>query len=174
MKLKTFEQFNISSSLKYHIENNIFLSENMYRYGSDAHLDLVNEVRDLYNDDKIELYGDDKIIVEKLQTGKKGIYKGEKVEIHLPFRITEKDKKKKYRVYHPTGTTDKKTGLPKVKKIDWGDPNLSVKNFDDKARKSFLARHRCHLKTDIGTSGWWACNVHLFWKQLGLSSNKPW
>ena len=172
--LKNYKDFNISDNLKYHVDSNITLSENLFRYGSDAYLDLINEARELWKNGVLDLDDNDRLIVEKLQTGKKAIYKGEEVKLDLPFRITEKDRKKKFRVYRDSGKKDKETGLPIAKKIDWGDPNLSVKNFDDKRRKSFLARHKCNTKTDMDTAGWWSCNPHLFWKQLGLSSNKPW
>jgi hypothetical protein len=174
MKFKDFYYSQmISENLQYHIDHNLSITESIFRLGSDAYCDFVNEVRRLYLEDALELSEDDKFIVEKLKTGSKGKYQGKEVSLDSPMRIKESGSKKKFRVYRDSGRKDA-DGNTIAKKIEWGDPKLSVKNFDDKARKSFLARHKCSTKKDQDTPGWWACNIHLFWKQLGLSSDKPW
>jgi hypothetical protein len=155
--------------LRYHIDNGISLSESVYRIGSIAYKDVINEARELYLEGKLDLNESDRFIVEKLKTGQTGIYQGKEVDLDSPKRGGNK----KFIVYTDSGRKDK-DGKIVAKKIEWGDPKLSVKNFDDKARKSFLARHQCDKKTDTKTAGWWACNVHRFYKQLGLSSDKPW
>ena len=45
----------LSEGLQYHIENQISLSENIYRYGSEEYFNLINEVRSLYKEGKIDL-----------------------------------------------------------------------------------------------------------------------
>lgn len=164
----------ISENLKYHLDKGLTLSECIFRFGSDSYCDLINEVRKLYFDNKIELSEDDKIIVERLKTGIKAVNKnGKSVTLDLPSRITDKNKKKKFRVWRDSGKKTENGDIIAFK-IEWGDPNLNIRNNDDVARKSFLARHKCHLKKDQNTAGWWACNVHLFHKQLNLVSDKPW
>ncbi len=53
MKLVT--ETYVSDNLKYHLENNIPLSKSIFRSGSNAYLDLVNEVRELHNVGFIDL-----------------------------------------------------------------------------------------------------------------------
>ena len=43
----------ISESLNYHIENSLSLTNNIYRVYSTGYFNLVNEVRDLYEQDLI-------------------------------------------------------------------------------------------------------------------------
>ena len=162
----------VSECLQYHLENGISLQDCVMRLGSDAYNDIVCEVRRLYNAGQIELSASDRVIVAKLQTGVKAKWQGRTVTLDSPQRNSE-NPKKKFIVYHNSGKRDKDGNII-AKKIEWGDPNLDVENADDKKRKSFLARMQCSLKTDQGTAGWWACNVHLFHKQLGLQSDKPW
>lgn len=165
----------IDENVKYHIENELTISESIYRIGSDAYLDFVNKLRELNENNLIQLSPNDKFIVEKLKTGTKAKYQGETVNLDTPRR-TRGDEPGKFIVFRDGG---KKTpeGDIKAVRITWGQPGATIKNGDEEARKSFLARHKCSEKTlekDGMSAGWWACNVHKFWKQLGLSSDLPW
>lgn len=85
------ESFNsgiVSESLSYHIKNKISLNESIFRIGSDAWLNLVNEIRELYNSRKIELNEDEKFIVES-NAGKKAIYKNKEVPLDVPDKLYE-------------------------------------------------------------------------------------
>ena len=71
---------------------------------------------------------------------------------------------KKYYVYVKDPETDK------IKKITWGDTTgLKVKLGNEKARKSFAARHKCDQQNDKMTASYWACRLPHYAKQLGLS-----
>lgn len=161
-------QINISENMKYHLENNLSLSTSVFRFGSQAYLDLVNEVRSLYNDGIISVNENDEFIL-MTEAGRTGIYQGKQVPLDSPKRGGTK----KYYVYVNSGRKNA-DGRVIAKKIAWGDPKLSVKNQSDARRKSFLARHKCSQKKDRMTPGWWACNVHRYAKQLGLTSSKRW
>lgn len=111
---------------------------------------------------------------ENLQVGKKAKYAGKTVTLDLPKRGGAK----KFIVYHQD-----KNG--KVHKIEWGDPNLTVKNDDPGRAANFWARHGCDgyykrsgkptRKLDPKTAGFWACyGPSLFAKELVLSSDQPW
>ena len=52
----------------------------------------------------------------------------------------------------------------RVKKISFGDVHggLTAKVSDPKARKSFAARHQCHLKNDKLKAGYWACRINRY------------
>lgn len=178
LDIKTHSQ--ISEALRYHIDNELSITESVFRIGSNSYADFVCEVRKLWYTGKINLSENDQFIVENLKTGEKAVFqkRGERdkqVVLDSPKRLP-KGEKKKFHVYRDSG---KKTDSGEIiaVEIQWGDPKLSVKNCDEGARKSFLARHQCAEKTlekDGMKAGWWACNVHRFWKELGLECDKPW
>ena len=190
MKLLSFNQhIDLSENLSYHVDNKLSLTESIFRIGSDAYLDLVNETRKLYFDGKIALNEYDQFIVEKLQTGKQGTYTdratGKKTKVKLDdphIRKANEPTKNLMIVYrpHPEGEKDPDTGLVKAKVIGFGEdpgsgkPDVRQKHQEEGRRKSFLARHNCKQQKDMYTARWWACNMHLFYKQLGLKTNDPW
>lgn len=169
--LKLFETFNISENLKYHLDNNLPILENVFRPGSNKYFDLITEVRELFDNNKIELSEDDKEIFESTDIGifeeydgslvpldlpmvNEAEYKGKEVELNKPMRGGTK----KYHVY----VKDPKSG--RVKKISFGDVHggLTAKVSDPKARKSFAARHQCDLKKDKTKAGYWACRINKY------------
>ena len=177
MFLKYSEYDNISEGIQYHVRNNLSITESIYRIGSDSYCQMVNELRELWSQGKIQVSENDQFILERLKTGTKAVYKprgGNEKEVVLdtPEKTPSGDKKK-FQVYRDSGKKND-DGVVIAKIIKWGDPNLSVKNCDEKASKSFRARHKCSEKTDKDTPGWWACHVHRFWKQLGLECDDPW
>jgi hypothetical protein len=185
------ESVEISEALQYHIDNGIGLTDNVFRVYSEKYFDLVNEVRELWNEGKIDLNEEDRLMVEsdlgkKVKIGKSYIYldapyiseteteedilaeakhHGKNVKLGSPFRTPGGPKK--FAVY-----VKSKTGG--VKKVTFGDPNLKVKNANKKAAKSFRARHKCSQKKDRTTAGYWSCHVGRYAKQLGLSSSNSW
>ena len=185
------ENINISDELQYHIDNKITLTDNVFRVYSESYFDLVNEVRELYNEGKIHLNEEDTLMVEsdlgkKIKIGKEYIYldapyiyeteteedilaeakvHGKNVQLNKPHRTPGGPKK--FAVY-----VKSKTGG--VKKVTFGDPNLKVRNANKKAAKSFRARHKCSQKKDRTTAGYWSCHVGRYAKQLGLSSSNSW
>jgi hypothetical protein len=169
--MKPLSTFKMSQELEYHLNNGIGISECVFMYGSDKFCDLLVEVRELYNDGKLLLEGKDKAIAS-LKTGDKAIYKGKKVKLHLPDYDSTAGKK--LAVYIDSGKKDEETGLPIANVVRFGDPDLSIKNHDKKAADSFQARMKCDSKSDITAPGFWACNLALFSKQLGLKSSYPW
>jgi hypothetical protein len=185
------ENVKVSDSLRYHIENKLSLTDNIYRVYSKAYFDLVNEVRNLWLSGKIKLNEEDTLMV-KSDLGKKVLIEGEVVYLDAPFVYeteTEEDilaeakhRGKNVNLNKPFRTP----GGPKkfavyvktpgggVKKVTFGDPNLKIKNKNKGAAKSFRARHKCDQKKDRTTAGYWSCNVGRYSKQLGLSSSNSW
>jgi hypothetical protein len=181
----------ISESLQYHIDNKMTLTNNVFRMYSEKYFDLVNEVRDLYNEGKIDLNEEDRLMVEsdlgiKVKVGREYVYldapyvvesetdeemldeakhRGKNVKLNKPFRTSGGPKK--FAVY-----VKSKSGG--IKKVSFGDPNLRVRNKNKGAAKSFRARHKCDQKKDRTTAGYWSCNVGRYAKQLGLSSSNSW
>ena len=73
------ENVEVSDELKYHIENGLSLTDNVFRMYSESYFNLVNEVRELYNEGRIDLNEEDILMVEsdlgkKVKIGKEYIY----------------------------------------------------------------------------------------------------
>ena len=93
--------------------------------------------------------------IEMIQIKDEEKKKERKVPIGKPMRSSGP---KKYKVY----VRNPKTG--NIKQINFGDVKggLSAKVSDPKARSSFAKRHRCHLKKDRMTPGYWACRSNRY------------
>jgi hypothetical protein len=156
------ENVKISNALQYHIDNEMTLAENAFMFYSEGYFNLVNEVRELFNEGKIDLNKKDRLMVEsdlgvKVKIGKEYVY------LDAPYIYeTENDiltegktpgKPKKFAVY----TKSKTEG---VKKVTFGNSNLIVKES-----------HKCSQKTDRTTAVYWSCNLGRYSKQLRLSSS---
>ena len=246
-------------SLKYHLDNDLTLSENVYRYSSDSFIQLFADARDAWRDGYIQLNEEDSLLLESTDIGEYGDYNGMRVPLDLPmvspnynplFEIgalidemiedentideaasisemidfdlvkelvesiggnlnLEKFQKavqiqnetfdyngfdmlkasvdyipeaeykgKKVQLNKPRRGGSKKFYVyvknPKtgnVKKVSFGDNNLSVKLKKPGARASFAARHKCAQKKDKTKPGYWSCNIGRYWKSLGGSKN---
>lgn len=177
--LKETEYLSIISNL---INENKSIMDCELRMGSDAWCEFIQVAKKAKQNDEVSFNESDefllttdlgeKAVVENEEDLYEAIAGGKEVELDSPRRTPSGDSKK-FMVYVNSGKKNKE-GKIIAKLIKWGDPNLTIKNDDDAARKSFLARHKCDTKTDRKTAGWWACNVHRYAKQLGLQSTKPW
>ena len=129
MKLLS-EQVQISEGLKYHLENNLSLANTVYRYGSDAYYNLVNEVRFLHNNGILEINDHDRFFVDS-DLGLEAVYHGKTVKLDSPMRSSGP---KKYQVFVSSGRKNAQ-GQMIAKKVTFGDRSLSVKNYSDARRK---------------------------------------
>jgi hypothetical protein len=176
----------ISEGLRYHIDNEIPLTESVYRYGSESFFNLINEVRELYTNGKIDLSFNDEEII-RTDIGKQGIYEGRKVWLDIPneyMEINEAEYKgKTVELSKPKRGGSKKFYVyvmcnGKVRKVSFGaksgGSNLSVKLRDPKAKKAFSDRHNCPQKNDKCSAGYWSCRLPRYAKQLGLSGGGTW
>jgi len=86
--------------------------------------------------------------------------------------VTEKDDKSGKELNNPTrGDVKKykvyvKNDKGNVVKVEFGDPNMSIKRDDPAARKAFRARHNCDQKKDKTTAGYWSCK---FWSTKSVT-----
>jgi len=183
------ENVKVSEELQYHIDENLTLTNNVFMVYSKKYFDLINEVRDLWMRDLIQLNEEDEQMVMS-DTGKVALFEGEMVYLDAPvlesddfdFLNEAEHRGKKVNLGRPFRTP----GGPKkfavyvktpgggVKKVTFGDPNLKVRNKNKGAAKSFRARHKCDQKKDRTTAGYWSCNVGRYSKQLGLKSSNSW
>ena len=126
-------------------------------------------MRDLYRKGLIEINAHDKFFIDS-ELGCEAVYHGKTVKLDSPMRSSGP---KKYQVFVNSGRKNAQ-GQSIAKKVTFGDRSLSVKNYSDARRRSFLARHKCSEKRDRTTPGYWSCNVGRYAKKLGLSSSKRW
>ena len=78
-------------SLQYHVDNGLTLHSNVYRYNSDAFIELFREARDAWRDGKIELNEQDRVLLESTDIGTYGEYNGMRVPLDLPMISSGKD-----------------------------------------------------------------------------------
>lgn len=193
--IKTFESLSqdldlssISEGLQYHLQKNVPLMESVYRIESEAWLSLINEARDLWEFNVIDLDDDDVFLIST-DAGKKGIYEGEEVMLDVPFyegdeeeldeaeyRGRKVDLNKPFRT--PGGprkfSVYTKNDKGNVVKVSFGQPGMSVRNANPAAARSFRKRMRCDTPGPKWKPRWWACNVSRYSKLLGLKSKRPW
>lgn len=74
----------ISEDLRYHFENKISISENLYRYGSPKYFKVINEARELYKKGYGNWSEEDIEILES-DRGKFFIYNGERLPLDFPL-----------------------------------------------------------------------------------------
>ena len=169
--MKSFNEF--SASLTYHLLNKIPLAEQVYRYGSTSYFDLINEART--NQNVLTLSETDREILAT-DIGTFAIYEGLPVPLDFPMLAEAEYNGKKVDLDKPKrGGTKKyyvyvKNAQGNIIKIAFGDTSgLKEKISNPKARKSFAARHQCHLKHDKTTAGYWSCRLPHFSKSLGIA-----
>jgi hypothetical protein len=155
----------ISEDMKYHINNNVPISENVFRTGSKKYFEIIKEARKLRSEGLYNNEEDNEILDSDL--GRFFVYEGERLPLDYPM-INEaeyqgtnvelgKPKKggsKKWYVY----VKNPKTG--KIMKVSYGSPVMTAKWNDSGARASFAARHQCAKKKDRTKAGYWACRAH--------------
>jgi len=176
----------VSDNLKYHLDKGLSLYENVFRVYSKAYFELIEEVRNLYENDKIALTDEELELVET-DLGSWAEYKSRKVRLDAPYEVKERldeaeHRGKKVKIGKPFRTPGEnkkfavyvKAPSGNVKKVRFGDPNLKVKNNSPARAKSFRARHKCSEKKDRTKAGYWACRIGRYAKSVGLSSSRPW
>ncbi len=175
----------LSEGLKYHMDNNMPLTEHVYRAGSQKYFELWAEARALYTRGILEVTDNDLEVLTETDLGHFGMFEGKKVPLDFPIELTIDEAKKKakknnkklnkpmrdssggkaYKVY----VKDPKT--KKIKTVRFGSGGLRAKINDKEARNAFAARHKCSTKKDKTKAGYWSCRLPRYAKLLGLKSN---
>lgn len=173
------EEVLLSEGLRYHIREGISLSESVYRPGSKAFFDLINEARARYLTRDISLNENDRELVES-DLGQWGIFEGREVALDFPIeeevdelleaeyhgRDVDLNKpkrggSKKFFVYVKNPSTGK------VKKVEFGAKGMSTGLRNPDRRRSFKDRHNCEDKNDKTKPGYWACRIGRYPKVTG-------
>jgi hypothetical protein len=101
----------------------------------------------------------------KKKKSKGNLHKGRKVKLNKPMRSSGPGK---YKVY----TKNPKTG--NIIQVNFGSPDMSVKLSDPARRKSFAARHKCHLTKDKTSARYWACRTGRYPHLTGSKKKYTW
>lgn len=122
----------------------------------------------IFEEDNSLTYKSD-IILEKKKIKKKHdrtkTFKGRKVKLNKPMRSSGPGK---YKVY----VKDPKNGY--IKQVNFGSREMSVGLNDPDRRKSFAARHKCHLTKDKTKPRYWACRTGRYPYLTGSKKKYTW
>ncbi len=182
----------LSEGILFHLETGTPLRDNIYRWGSDAHLAMMREARQLFNEGLIDIDEDDMFLLQQTEIGCMGEYGGREVPLDLPFETgddelddeplseaeyqgkdvdlnkpTRSSGPSKFQVY-----TRNEKG--KVIKLGFGSKGIDIKTHSPERVRSFLARHNCDNPGPRWKARWWSCNLHRYKKQLGLKFKGRW
>lgn len=172
----------LSEGMRYHIDNQKPLTENVYRPFSIKYFELFKEARELYKKGILQVSKEEEKILENTDLGEFGYYNGIKVPLDFPMseeQIMEaKHQGKEVQLNKPKRGGSKKFYVyvrkpgGGIKKVSFGDTSgLKAKINDPKARKSFAARHKCAQNKDKTSAGYWACRLPRYASMLGLKSS---
>ena len=92
--MKLLQAVLLPNSLQYHVDNGLSLYENVYRYSSDAFVNLFTEARTALREGKIKLNEEDLKLLNETDIGVYGMYEGQKVPLDLPMIDEYKDENK--------------------------------------------------------------------------------
>jgi hypothetical protein len=180
----------MTENMQYHVKNKLAITENTFRYGSQAFLDLWAEARYLYSRNAIHLNDDDKAIILETNLGEYGMFEGKKVALDIPM-LEDDDKEAEKGIIDEPIPEDKKKNPPlnkpkrggskkfyvyvrdkgKIKKVSFGDTSgLSAKINNPQARQAFAKRHDCANKKDKTKASYWSCRLPRYAKLLGIKS----
>jgi len=178
-EIVNFERFN------YHIDNNLPLSESVFRIGSESWFQMINEARELWENNILD-FNEDELFFLQSDLGKRDFFEGVEVWLDVPF--LEEDlheaeyRGRKVNLNRPFRTSGgpRKFGVytknesGKVVLVRFGQPGMRVRNDDPKRAKSFRARHGCDNPGPKWKPRYWSCNVARYRKLLGIKSSSPW
>ena len=178
-----FEQ-PISENLLYHIKNGKPITENTFRYGSTAFINLWKEARTLYSRNILNVGEEDEHILLETHLGEYGMFEGDRVPLDLPMIDEELLLEAKYQGKEVALGKPKRGGskkfyvyvmnpkTKKVKKVSFGGTTgLTAKINDSAARTNFAKRHNCAEKKDKTKPGYWACRLPRYASLLGLKGS---
>ena len=172
----------LSEGLRYHVENDRPLTENIYRPFSKKYFELFKEARELYKQGLLVITEEEEKILANTDLGEYGYYNGVKVPLDFPMSLEQiqevKHQGKDVQLNKPHRGGAKKFYVyvrkpgGGVKKVSFGDTTgLKAKINDPKARKSFAARHKCAQAKDKTSAGYWSCRLPRYASMLGIKSS---
>jgi hypothetical protein len=175
--LVLLEDTKISEELQYHIENGFTLKNNVFTVYSKKYFDLINEVRDLWMQNLIQLNEKDEQIVLS-DIGRIGLYEGKMVYLDAPIEDEVEDlNEAKYKGRTVTLNKPMQGDVKKFKvfvknekgnviKVNFGFGGTSakgkvmrIKKSNPERRKNFRARHNCDNPGPKTKARYWSCRA---------------
>jgi hypothetical protein len=175
--LVLLEDTKISEELQYHIENGFTLSNNVFKVYSEKYFDLINEVRDLWMHNLIQLNEEDEEIVLS-DIGRIALYEGKMVYLDAPIEDeSENLNEAKYKGRTVTLNKPMQGDVKKFKvfvknekgnviKVNFGFGGTSakgkvmrIKKSNPERRKNFRARHNCDNPGPKTKARYWSCRA---------------
>jgi hypothetical protein len=161
---------NISEHLQFHLENRICIAESIFRPGSDSHISLLSEARELYLAGNLYVDRATSLLFEATDLGLSAIYEGKLVPLDMPLEILNEAEYqgKNVKLGHPMRGGSKKFYVyvknksGKVIKVSFGIQGMKSRVSNPDARRSFAARHKCKEKKDRTKPGYWACRINRY------------
>jgi hypothetical protein len=162
------ESVDISNALRYQLSSKKTLVENIYKIGTEGYNKLIDECRELYENEDLDLFGDDIDLIYEDELGTvedsdiifdetlmEAEYQGRKVQLG---KIMQGDIKK-FKVYV-------KNDSGKVVKVNFGfggksakGKRMVIKKNNPARRKSFRARMKCDSPGPRWKPRYWACKT---------------
>ena len=125
----------MTENMQHHVDNKLPLTENAFRYGSEAFINLWAEARILYEQKAIFLNDIDKAFLRDTDLGKFGIYEGVKVPLDL---LMEEDFDSTLASDEEARDTNSILFLPYLDKL--ADLKMRVKRSQDPKSKEFFSK----------------------------------
>ena len=146
LKESKFVHTPISEGLKYHIDNQIPLSENIYRIGSKEYMKLYTEARSLYSRGKLDVNEADKYFLTETHVGGFGMFEGKRVPLDIPM-INEEEE------YYVTVNRGPKIGKSLVRSAesDYEEPRI----FSKEEAKEYIKRVKNSGATPGRIASYW-------------------
>jgi hypothetical protein len=169
------EDLSLEEAVQYHLDNNISITENVFRPGSDMFFKLIGEAKRLYAEGKytpVDEYEQDLL---KSDIGEKAMFEGQEVMLDFPFaeEINEEDDPtdghgigKPFRS-GSGGAVYVRTGDGGVHKVNFSQSGMK-KRYNEPGRvRSFVARHHCLTNKDKTSASYWACRWPRYFSNTG-------
>lgn len=160
----------ISEHLQYHLDQGVCIAESIFRPGSESHVSLLSESRNLYLSGNLTIDPVTALLFEATDLGLIGEYNGSIVPLDMPLEILDEAEYRGRNVklgYPKRGGSKKfyvyvKNPKGNVIRVEFGIPGMKAKVSDPERRRSFAARHQCHKKKDKTKPGYWACRANRY------------
>lgn len=175
--LVLLEDTKISEELQYHIDNGLTLTNNVFTVYSKKYFDLINEVRDLWMQNLIQLNEEDEEIVLS-DIGRIALFEGKMVYLDVPMEDEVEDlNEAKYKGRTVTLNKPMQGDVKKFKvfvknekgnviKVNFGFGGTSakgkvmrIKKSNPERRKNFRARHNCDNPGPKTKARYWSCRA---------------
>jgi len=161
---------NISEHLQYHLDQGVCIAESIFRPGSESHISLLSESRNLYLSGNLTVDPVTALLFEATDLGMIAEFEGVMVPLDMPLEILDEAEYRGRNVklgYPKRGGSKKfyvyvKNPKGNVIRVEFGIPGMKAKVSDPERRRSFAARHQCHKKKDRTKPGYWACRANRY------------